>query len=172
MSIQHLVNQYQPRSETIDLSDDVRAAYIEASHQETTSKLKQLGALLRGVISIKPLASGVDSAVPFDFDIDVSSILTNMNSSEMKDLEKFILSKCFISIKHEGEWLNVEMDKKDQVEYVFKAHPDVFLKFLLEGAKFHFLKYSGNILDLLNSKIQEQTNQEANKALLKSLTTG
>lgn len=172
MSIQHLVNQYQPRTKEVMLGDNVKVIFVESSYQKTMDKIKELLSLLKGALTIRPLPSGVKSAVPFDFNVDFAAIAANLKSDEMDALELFIKSNCKMALLHEGEWLSVDVAKKDQFEYVFNTYPDQAFKFLVEGAKFHFLKYSANILGLLESQMLKNADQEVNKQLLSSLKDG
>lgn len=172
MSIQHLVNQYQPRTKEVELGGNLKVIYIEDSCQKTVDKVKELLALLKGALLITPLADGKKSAIPFEFNLDFAAIAANLGGSEMASLEAFIKSNCRILLQDNDEWHNVEVAKKEQFEYVFNTYPEQLIPYLVEGAKFHFLKYSASILGSLNSKMQAEANQEVNKALLKNLQNG
>ena len=172
MSIQHLVNEYQPRTHDTKLGEDVRVIYIESSYQKTMDKVKELLCLLKGALKIQPLPKGSKSAIPFDFDFDPASIVANLKSQEVKDLEDFIKSNCRILINHNDEWLNVDVSKTQEFEYVFNVNPEQAFPFLIEGVKFHFLKYSASILESFISQAKTAGNQQINQSLLDSLKTG
>lgn len=68
-------------------------------------------------------------------------------------------------IKDKGEWVQVDTAKKAEIDYVFTKYADQYFNFLIDGVKFHFLKFLPSGTELLTNL----ANQAANRFQLENL---
>lgn len=159
MSIKHLINEYQPETKEIELGENLKAILIETGFDASYSKAKELLKLLNGALKAKKVE--VDDKPTLDLDLDFTAISNNFSSGEMKSIEDFIRKNCRLMLKHNDEWLNVDVAKKEEVDFAFNVNHGQYLPFLIEGVKFHFAKHlpSGNglLANLANQAVNKLT---------------
>ena len=176
MSIQHLINAYTPETkesvfglngEDGEVIESVKVIYIQNNSLDLSkSKALELLKLLDG--SIKAKTVEIDGQKTIDFDLDFTKILGNFNSPVMKGVEEFIQKNCKMFIKHDGEWVQVDTSKKVEIDYVFTKYADQYFNFLIDGIKFHFVKFlpSGNglLANLANKAVNKMQLENLNPA--------
>ncbi len=177
MSIQHLINSYTPKTRDVvfgvkDKSDEsgqtfleehLKVIFVENGDMELSkSKAFELLNLLDGSLKAKTVKRKNEEGKEvsdIDLDLDFAKIIGNINSSAMKSVEQFILKNCKLFLKHDGEWLQVDTAKKDEINYVFNLHADHYLNFQMEGIKFHFVKFlpsgTGLLANLANKAVNK-----------------
>ncbi|EQB4333135.1 phage tail assembly chaperone [Providencia stuartii] len=97
--------------------------FIEAKNHA----MKLLG-MLKGCITLNGEQVGVD----------IGGVLANIGSSEMQDIEKFIL-KWVIAKNEEGEI--IQLDKVDVFNKHFNTHRSHYYPLIVDGLKFHFADF-------------------------------
>lgn len=159
MSIQHLINEYQPETKEVELGENLKAIFIETGFNASYNKAKELLKLLNGALKAKKVE--VDGKPTLDLDLDFTAISNNFSSGEMKSIEDFIRTNCRLLLKHNGEWLNVDTKKNAEIDFAFNTNHGQYLPFLIEGVKFHFAKHlpSGNglLANLANQAVNKMT---------------
>ena len=167
MSIQHLINAYTPETkesvfrasgENDDFVEVIKVIHVQNNNSDLSkSKALELLKLLDG--SIKAKTVEVDGQKTIDFDLDFTKILGNLNSPVMKDIEQFIQKNCKMFIKDKGEWVQVDTAKKVEIDYVFTKYANQYFNFLIDGIKFHFLKFlpsgTGLLANLANKAVNK-----------------
>ena len=183
MSIQHLINAYTPETkesvfglngEDGEVIESVKVIYIQNNSLDLSkSKALELLKLLDGSIKAKTvetdeLDESGSKKKTIDFDLDFTKILGNFNSPVMKGVEEFIQKNCKMFIKHDGEWVQVDTSKKVEIDYVFTKYADQYFNFLIDGIKFHFVKFlpSGNglLANLANKAVNKMQLENLNPA--------
>lgn len=174
MSIQHLINAYTPKTKDVVfgvkdesgetfIEEHLKVIFTENNNLELTKgRAFELLKLLDGSLKAKTIKRINDEGKEvsdIDFDLDFAKIIGNINSPAMKTVEEFILKNCKIFLKHDGEWLQVDTAKKDEVNFAFNQHAEHFLNFQIEGIKFHFVKFlpsgTGLLANLANKAINK-----------------
>lgn len=159
MSIQHLVNSYQPKSEVVDYGDTVKVAFIETPFNISFDKSQQLLTMLDGALKLS--TKSVDGKVQPDIDLDFTAITSNFASGKAKSIIDFIRKNCRIQLLSNGDWLDVDVSKADQVDYVFNTNDGIYLNFLFDGVKFHFAKHLPSGTELLTGLANKMMNRLA-----------
>lgn len=173
MSIQNLINAYQP--ETLDkkfgADESLRVVYVSAPVNISRTKALELLRLLDGSIKAKTveleeLDEKGNKKKTIDFDLDFTKILANFSSGTMKSIEEFIIKNSRIYLLSDGEWHQVDVSKKVEVDFAFTLHASEYFNFLIDGVKFHFAKHlpSGNglLANLANKAINKMQLEEMN----------
>lgn len=173
MSIQNLINSYQP--ETLDKKfgedESLRVVYVSAPVNISRTKALELLRLLDGSIKAKTveleeLDEKGQKKKTIDFDLDFTKILANFSSGTMKSIEDFIIKNSRIYLLSDGEWHTVDVSKKLEVDFAFTLHANEYFNFLIDGVKFHFAKHlpSGNglLANLANKAINKMQLDEMN----------
>lgn len=176
MSIQHLINAYTPETKDVMLGvyeDDVlvdeqiKVVFVQNNSLDLSkTKALELLKLLDG--SLKAKTVEVDGQKTIDFDLDFTKIIGNLGSPSMKGVEDFIQRNCKMFIKDDGEWVQVDTAKKIEVDFVFHRYAGQYFNFLIEGIKFHFVKFlpSGNglLANLANKAVNKMQLENLNPA--------
>lgn len=74
-------------------------------------------------------------------DFDIGQLLSNLNSQEMNEVEKFIAQHTVVTDENGKKFI---LQKDNEAENFFNEHRDQYLQFLFEGLKFHFLGFLPN----------------------------
>lgn len=174
MSIQHLINSYTPKTKDVVfgvkdedgenfIEEHLKVIFVENNNLELSkTKAFELLKLLDGSLkakTIKKINEDGQEVPDIDFDLDFTKIIANINSPAMKSVEEFILKNCKMFLKHDGEWLQVDTAKKEEVNYVFAQYASHWLNFQIEGIKFHFVKFlpsgTGLLANLANKAVNK-----------------
>ena len=158
MSIKKLINAYEPKTHEHELSENLKVIYVETSFDASFSKAKDLLKLLNGALKAKKVDH--NGKPTLDLDLDFTAVSNNFASGEMATIEAYIRKNCKLFLKHEGEWLHVELDEMD---FAFNQEHGTYLPFLFEGVKFHFAKHlpsgTGLLANLANQAVNKMTAQ-------------
>lgn len=176
MSIQHLINAYTPETkesvfsvagENDDLIEVIKVIHVQNNSLDLSkSKALELLKLLDGSFKMKLIsADGEDGEQIPDYAFDFTKIASNLSSPSMKGVEDFVQKNCKMFIKDKGEWVQVDTAKKAEIDYVFTKYADQYFNFLIDGVKFHFLKFLPSGTELLTNL----ANQAANRFQLENL---
>ena len=158
MSIKNLINAYEPKTHEHELSENLKVIYVETGFYASLTKAKDLLKLLNGALKAKKVDH--DGKPTLDLDLDFTAVSNNLSSGEMESIEAFIRRNCKLFLKHEGEWLLVELDEMD---FAFNQEHGTYLPFLFEGVKFHFAKHlpsgTGLLANLANKAVNKMAAQ-------------
>lgn len=106
------------------LINDCNYEMRSANFQKALAQAYKLTSLLKGAF--------------VDNQLDIGALLCNLDTKEVQEVSKFILSHTVVTDEENKKHL---LQNEKEADAFFNFHRDHYFKVLFEGVKFHFLPF-------------------------------